>query len=82
MSPQALTISVLEHTFRLAGLLVFPAVAVWAWRASGPARLWRATGIGLGLILSLAAFAASTLGGNALAPVHGYGYTAPRSLRT
>lgn len=28
----------------------------------------------------LAAFAASATGGNALAPVYGYGYTAPRSL--
>jgi hypothetical protein len=61
-------------------LLAFPAVAVWAWRASGPARLWLATGIGLCLIGLLAAFAASETGGNALAPVYGYGYTAPRSL--
>jgi len=74
------TISALEHTFRLASLVFFPAVAVWAWRAAGRARLWRATGIGLGLVVLLAAFAASAAGGNALAPVHGYGYTASRSL--
>jgi hypothetical protein len=74
------TISLLEHTFRLASLFLFPAVAMWAWRASGSARLWLSTGIGLGLIVLLAAFAASATGGNALAPVYGYGYTAPRSL--
>jgi len=68
------TISLLEHTFRLASLFLFPAVAMWAWRAS------LSTGIGLGLIVILAAFAASATGGNALAPVYGYGYTAPRSL--
>jgi len=73
-------ISLLEHTFRLASLFLFPAVAVWAWRASGPARLWLATCTGLCLIVLLAAFAASATGGNALAPVYGYGYTAPRSL--
>ena len=67
------TISLLEHTFRLASLFLFPAVAMWAWRASGSARLWLSTGIGLGLIVILAAFAASATGG-------GYGYTAPRSL--
>jgi len=66
----------------LASLFLFPAVAVWARRASGLARLWLTTGIGFCLIVLLAAFAASATGGNALAlaPVYGYGYTAPRSL--
>ena len=71
-------ISLLEHTFRLARLFLFPAVAVWAWRVSGSARLWLSTGIGLGLIGLLAVFTASATGGNALAPVYGYGYAAPR----
>ena len=74
------TISLLEHTFRLVSLFLFPAVAVWAWRVAGPARLWLATGTGLCFIALLAAFAASSTGGNALAPTYGYGYTAPRSL--
>ena len=65
----SVTISLLEHTFRLASLFLFPAVAVWAWRGSGPARLWLATGIGLCLIVLLAAFAASATGGNAAFPV-------------
>jgi hypothetical protein len=33
------TISLLEHTFRLASLFLSPAVAVWAWRASGSVQL-------------------------------------------
>lgn len=32
------TISLLEHTFRLASLFLFPAV-VWAWRAFGSVQL-------------------------------------------
>ena len=64
----------------MASVLLFPAVALRVWRASGPARLWAVTGVGLGLILLLAAFVASSSGGNVLAPRYGYGYTAPRSL--
>lgn len=75
-----LIVSVLEVAFRVMSLLLFPAVALWAWRAAGPARLWSVTGIGLGLILLFAAFVASPLGGNVLAPRYGYSYTAPRSL--
>jgi len=74
-----LIVSFLEVAFRMASLFVFPAAALWAWRG-GPARLWSVTGLGLGLIVGLAAFAASPIGGNVLAPTYGYGYTAPRSL--
>jgi hypothetical protein len=73
-------VSLLEWGFRVASLFVFPAVALWAWRRGGATRLWSVTGLGLGLILVLAAFVASPTGGNALAPSYGYGYTAPRSL--
>jgi hypothetical protein len=75
-----LVLTLLEHAFRVASVLLFPAIALWAWRAAGPARLWAVTGIGLGLIILLAAFVASPIGGNALAPTYGYGHTAPRSL--
>jgi hypothetical protein len=75
-----LALSLLEVAFRVATMFLFPALAVWAWRVSGPARLWLATGLGLCLVLLFAAFVASAMGGNVLAPVHGYRYTAPRSL--
>ena len=75
-----LIVTVLEVAFRAMSLLLFPAVALWAWRTAGAARLWSVTGIGLGLILLFAAFVASPLGGNVLAPRYGYRYTAPRSL--
>lgn len=58
-------ISLLEHTFRLASF----------W----PGSALVATGVGLCVIVVLAAFAASATGGNALAPIYGYAYTAPRS---
>lgn len=75
-----LIVTALEIAFRAASLFLFPAVALWAWRAAGAARLWAVTGLGLGLILLFAAFVASPIGGNVLAPRYGYGYTAPRSL--
>jgi hypothetical protein len=65
---------------RFACPLLFPGLAVWAWRAGGPRRLWRLTGVAVGLVLAFAAFAASAAGGNALVGTHGYGYTAPWSL--
>ena len=69
-----------ELFLRLVCLLLFPALAVWAWRAGGARRLWALAGAGLGLVLLFAAFAASAAGGNALVATHGYGYTAPGSL--
>ena len=65
---------------RLACLLVFPAIAVWAWRAGGGRRLWAVTAAALGAVLLFAAFAASAAGGNALVETHGYSYTLPGSL--
>ena len=70
----------IESGLRIACVLVFPALAVWAWRAGAGPRLWRLTGIAIGLVLAFAAFAASAAGGNALVETYGYGYTAPRSL--
>jgi hypothetical protein len=61
-------------------VLLFPALALWAWRAGGAARLWQVTGLGLGLILLFAAVVASAPGGNVLAPVYGYRYTVSRVL--
>ena len=75
-----LVVNWLEITLRGASIFLFPALALWAWRAGGAARLWRVTGLGLGLILLFAAFAASATGGNVLAPVEGYRYTSPRTL--
>ena len=65
---------------RLGCLLVFPALAVWAWRAGGGRRLWALTAAALVAVLLFAAFAASAAGGNALVETHGYGYTLPGSL--
>jgi hypothetical protein len=70
----------LASALRVACLLVFPALAVWAWSAGGTRGLWRLTGVAVGLVLLFAAFAASAAGGNALVATHGYGYTAPGSL--
>ena len=58
----------IESGLRFAGVLVFPALAVWAWRAGGERPLRRLTGVAIGLVLAFAAFAASAAG------------TAPRSL--
>ena len=65
---------------RVGCLLVFPALAVWAWRAGGGRRLWALTAAVLGAVLLFAAFAASATGGNALVETHGYSYTLPGSL--
>jgi hypothetical protein len=65
---------------RVGCLLVFPALAVWAWRAGGGRRLWALTATALGAVLLFAAFAASATGGNALVETHGYSYTLPGSL--
>jgi hypothetical protein len=65
---------------RVGCLLVFPALAVWAWRAGGGRRLWALTAAGLGAVLLFAVFAASAAGGNALVETHGYSYTLPGSL--
>jgi len=65
---------------RLGCLLVFPALAVWAWRAGGGRRLWALTAAALAAVLLFAAFAASAAGGNALVETHGYSYTLPGSL--
>ncbi len=75
-----LVVTWLEITFRGASIFLFPAMALWAWRAGGAARLWRVTGLGIGLILLFAAFAASRTGGNVLAPIYGYRYTASLAL--
>ena len=65
---------------RLGCLLLFPALAAWAWRAGGGRRLWAVTAAALGAVLLFAAFAASAAGGNALVETHGYSYTLPGSL--
>ena len=65
---------------RVGCLLVFPALAVWAWRAGGGRRLWALTAAALGAVLLFAAFAASAAGGNALVEIHGYSYTLLGSL--
>ena len=61
-------------------VLLFPALALLAWRAGGAARLWQVTGLALGLILLFAALVASATGGNVLAPVYGYRFIVSRAL--
>jgi len=65
---------------RLGCLLLFPALAAWAWRAGRGRRLWAVTAAALGVVLLFAALAASAAGGNALVETHGYSYTLPGSL--
>lgn len=67
-----------ELLLRVVCLLLFPALAVWAWRAGGARRLWALAGAAVGVVLLFAAFAASAADGNALVATHGY--TAPGSL--
>jgi hypothetical protein len=73
-------LGVLEIVMRVGVILLFPVLAVWAWRAGGGARLWRIVGLAIGLILLLGAFVASAIGGNALTPTYGYAHIAPRVL--
>jgi hypothetical protein len=75
-----LVVTWLSLVLRVATLLLFPALAVWARRTGGAARLWRVTALGVGVILLFAAFVASSAGGNVLASSHGSGYTARGSL--
>jgi hypothetical protein len=75
-----LVVTWLSLVLRVATVLLFPALAVWAWRPEGAVRLWRVTALGVGVVLLFAAFVASSAGGNALARSHGYGYTARGSL--
>lgn len=69
-------------TFALSalGVVLFPALALRAMRVGGPASLWRAVGLGLGTILSLAMVLATPWAGNALTSTYGYAYIAPRTL--
>jgi hypothetical protein len=76
----ALVLTLVLHVMQAASILVFPALALRSWRSGGTTALWRATGLGVGLVLFLAAVLASAPAGNALAPTYGYGYTAPRAL--
>ncbi len=75
-----LVVTLIAHVLQAASILLFPLLALWAWRSRGPSGLWRTTGLGVGLILLFAAITASAPAGNALAPTYGYSYTAPRAL--
>jgi ABC-type iron transport system FetAB permease component len=75
-----LVVTWLSLVLRVATLLLFPALAVWARRTGGAARLWRVTALGVAGVLLFAAFVASSAGGNRLVSSHGYGYTARGSL--
>ena len=46
----------IESGLRFACVLVFPALAVWAWRAGGERPLRRLTAVAIGLVLAFAAF--------------------------
>ncbi|HEX7217492.1 MAG TPA: hypothetical protein VF578_25025 [Methylomirabilota bacterium] len=75
-----LLVTVLELALRVGVILVFPALAVRAWRAGGAARLWRVGAIAVAVILVAAVYVATPASGNALARTRGYGYTVPASL--
>lgn len=78
MTPWAVTW--LSLALRLAVLLLFPWLAIQAWRAGGAARLGWTTGLAIGLVLVFGVLVATPIGGNVLAQSHGYGYTVPASL--
>jgi hypothetical protein len=65
---------------RIGSVLLFPPLAVWAWREGGRGRLWRLTGLAALLVLLVAVLVATPAGGNALVRSHGYGYTVTWSL--
>jgi hypothetical protein len=73
-------VSLLEVALRVGVLLVFPAVAVMAWRKGGAGRLRRAALIGIAVIFTVALYVATPASGNALVRTRGYGYTIPASL--
>jgi hypothetical protein len=75
-----LVVTLLELALRVGVILLFPAVAVVAWRAGGSARLWRATAIAIAVIVVVALYVATPASGNALARTRGYAYTVPASL--
>jgi hypothetical protein len=73
-------VTLIHLILQVASIALFPALALWATRTGGPIRLWRITGLSVGLILVFGAAVASTAAGNALAATYGYGYTAPRAM--
>jgi hypothetical protein len=73
-------LSLLQQVLLVLCVVLFPALALRAKRTGGSVSLWRLTGISVGLILLLAAVAASAPATNAVGPTYGYGYTAPRVL--
>jgi hypothetical protein len=75
-----LLVTVLELALRAGVIVVFPALAVRAWRTGGAARLWRAGAIAVAVVLVAAVYVATPASGNALARTRGYGYTVPASL--
>ncbi len=75
-----LLVTVLELALRVGVIVVFPALAVRAWRTGGAARLWRAGAIAVAVVLVAAVYVATPARGNALARTRGYGYTVPASL--
>ncbi len=70
----------MEIVLSLLCIVLFPALALRAMRRGGVRSLWRASALGVGLILLTGLVAASSWAGNALAPTYGYAYTAPRTL--
>jgi hypothetical protein len=75
-----LLVTALELALRVGVIVVFPALAVGAWRTGGAARLWRAGAIAVAVVLVAAVYVATPASGNALARTRGYGYTVPASL--
>lgn len=76
----ALVVTVLELALRIGVILVFPGVALHAWRTGRASRLWRAGAIAMAVIVVAAVYVATPASGNALALSRGYGYTVPASL--
>ncbi len=79
-SGPAAIVTVLHHSLQLGSLLLFPALALRALHTGGPRRLRLAAVLALAAVSLFALAAAAAQFGNRLAPVRGYGYTAPRTL--
>ena len=76
----ALGVSMVHLALQAASILLFPVLALRAKDAGGSGQLWRATGLGMGVIVLFAAVVATPAAGNVLAPTYGYVYIASRAM--
>jgi hypothetical protein len=76
----ALGVTLLHLALQAASIFLFPLLALRTRDAGGPGSVWRATALGMSVILLFAAVVASPAAGNALASTYGYGHIASRAM--